>query len=149
MVQYIRTALACLLELGACSRPPRTDEQLTGRAEQAVDRKLGIQAQFSLVEATVSQQIACGHATVPRRHSLIVSGSSCSIVSRSSCPAPSPFAIGAAFPSDCLRRARRPQAAAQEADTAGLSRRDRVAPPGRVSNPAGHRASPQKAMGSG
>ena len=64
MVQYTRTALACLLALGACSRPPRTDEQLTGRAEQAVDRKLGIQAQFSLVEATVSQQIACGHASV-------------------------------------------------------------------------------------
>jgi len=55
-------ALACLLTLSACTGQARTDEELTGQAEQAVDRKLGIQAQFSLVEATVSQQIVCGHA---------------------------------------------------------------------------------------
>lgn len=49
--------------LSACSGQPRTDEELTGRAQQAVDRKLGIQARFSIVEATVSQQLACGHAS--------------------------------------------------------------------------------------
>ncbi len=51
--------------LSACQGKPRTDEELTSRAQEAVDRNLGVQAQFSLMEATVAQQIACGHAAAP------------------------------------------------------------------------------------
>jgi len=52
----------CVMLLAGCSGQPRTDEELTSQAQEAVDRKLGVQAQFSLMEATVAQQIACGHA---------------------------------------------------------------------------------------
>jgi len=54
--------LAGLALLGGCSRAPRTDAELTARAQEAVDRKLGVQAQFSLMEANVANKIACGHA---------------------------------------------------------------------------------------
>jgi hypothetical protein len=57
-----RMMIAGLLLLGACTREPRTDQELTARAQQAVDRKLGVQAQFSLMESAVAQHIACGHA---------------------------------------------------------------------------------------
>ena len=56
-------AAACLLLLGACARQPGTDQELVSRAQEAVDQKLGAQAQFSLMEASVEQHIACGHAT--------------------------------------------------------------------------------------
>jgi hypothetical protein len=52
--------LAC----AACSSAPTTDAQLAGQARQAVDRKLGGQATFSLMETRVGQQISCGHATL-------------------------------------------------------------------------------------
>ena len=57
-----RIMLAGLVLIGGCSGAPRTDQQLTARAQQAVDRSLGVQATFSLMEASVAQQIACGHA---------------------------------------------------------------------------------------
>ena len=56
-------AVVCLLLLGACARQPQTDQELVSRAQEAVDRKLGAQAQFSMMEASVEQHIACGHAT--------------------------------------------------------------------------------------
>ncbi len=56
--------LAALMALSACSRTPRTDAELIGRAQQAVNRKLAAQARYSLMEASVAQQIACGHVSV-------------------------------------------------------------------------------------
>lgn len=57
--------VAGLLILAACSHHPRTDRELQGEAQQAVDRKLGIQATFSLMESIAAQNIACGHASAP------------------------------------------------------------------------------------
>jgi hypothetical protein len=56
--------LVALMALGACSRTPRTDAELIGRAQQTVNRKLAAQARYSLMESSVAQQIACGHVSV-------------------------------------------------------------------------------------
>ncbi len=61
-MRWTSIAVAGLALLGACAQQPRTDRELTARAQEAVDRTLGAQAQFSLMEAVVAQQIACGHA---------------------------------------------------------------------------------------
>jgi hypothetical protein len=63
MLRPKTVTVGCLVILSACQGAPDTNEKLTARALQAVDRKLGVQAQFSLVETTVSRQIACGHAS--------------------------------------------------------------------------------------
>jgi hypothetical protein len=46
-----------------CTQSPLTDAQLQGEAQQAVDRALGTQASFSLMEAVATHHIACGHAS--------------------------------------------------------------------------------------
>jgi uncharacterized protein YgbK (DUF1537 family) len=56
-------AAAILVVAGACSSTPKTDAQLAGTAQEAVDRKLGAQATFSLMETGIAQQVSCGHAT--------------------------------------------------------------------------------------
>jgi hypothetical protein len=57
-------ALIGLMVLAACSQAPRTDAELTAKAQQAVDRELDAQATFSLMESVAAQNIACGHASV-------------------------------------------------------------------------------------
>lgn len=47
----------------ACLHEPTTDTELAGEAQQAVDKKLDAQGTFSLMEAVLSQHIACGHVT--------------------------------------------------------------------------------------
>ena len=61
-MKLTKSALACALFLGACSRQPKTDEELVSNAQLAVAQKLGGKTQFSQMQATVSQQIACGQA---------------------------------------------------------------------------------------
>jgi hypothetical protein len=58
--------LACLTALGGCSRQPRTDEELAADAQRAVNRELGDQARYSLMESSIAQGIACGQATGSR-----------------------------------------------------------------------------------
>jgi len=50
-----------LFALAACSQTPKTDAELAGAAQSAVDKKLDTQGTFSLMEAVLSQNIACGH----------------------------------------------------------------------------------------
>ena len=57
-------AAAVLLTFAGCSSAPTTDAQLAGQAQQAVDRRLGGQATFSLMETRIGEQISCGHATL-------------------------------------------------------------------------------------
>jgi hypothetical protein len=64
MLRRTVAAVACLIVVGGCSSPPRTDEEVIARAQEAVDRKLSAQATFSLMESAVTRQIACGHASV-------------------------------------------------------------------------------------
>jgi hypothetical protein len=56
--------------LASCASHPKTDAELQGEAENAVDQKLDTQGTFSLMEAVAAQQIACGHvlaADAPNR----------------------------------------------------------------------------------
>jgi hypothetical protein len=55
-------ALAAFIAVAGCSRQPHTDQELLAAAHQKVDRAIDRQAVFSMEEAVVAQQIACGHA---------------------------------------------------------------------------------------
>ena len=59
-------AIVCvLLALTACAKRPTTDGDLQSETQRAVDRKLGAQATFSLMESIAKQNIACGHESAP------------------------------------------------------------------------------------
>lgn len=60
-----RIAIACLIGLAGCSGQPHTDAELIAQAQRAVNRKLAIQGQFSLMESAIAQKIACGHVGTP------------------------------------------------------------------------------------
>jgi len=47
--------------IAACTHQPRTDEELAGEAQHAVDDHFDVQGKFSLMEAVASRNIACGH----------------------------------------------------------------------------------------
>jgi hypothetical protein len=60
--KIIISVLVCAV-LAGCANHPKTDAELQGEAENAVDQKLNTQATFSLMEAVASQDIACGHVS--------------------------------------------------------------------------------------
>jgi hypothetical protein len=60
--KIIMSVLTCAV-LAGCTNHPKTDAELQGEAENAVDQKLNTQATFSLLESVASQDIACGHVS--------------------------------------------------------------------------------------
>jgi hypothetical protein len=57
--------VGCLLVAGGCTNQPRTDQELIASAQETVNRKLGVQGTYSLMEAVVAKRIACGHVASP------------------------------------------------------------------------------------
>ena len=64
MGKLLQHTMALLL-LTSCASHPKTDADLQGEAENAVDQKLDTQGTFTLMEAVAAQQIACGHVSAP------------------------------------------------------------------------------------